>query len=218
MNAKRLPLGILLWAIGAIPPGAVAVDPKPPTVRQGPDIRGSAVEPGGGTIEAGRRGRSADVCTGSDCDECGTALAIGEGVWTSTTVGNSGIGTGDDTSCPPALPNTPIDEVDEWYRYTPTCTGTATASLCGSSYDTTLAVFDGCVSDVPGNGIVCDDDFCGIQSVVSWPVTSGTPYYVRVSGYLGATGSYSLKLTCTGPADPCGSDNVNSCCDCYEFI
>jgi hypothetical protein len=37
-----------------------------------------------------------------------------------------------------------INSPNVWYCYTATCTGCATISLAGSSFDTKLAVYDGC--------------------------------------------------------------------------
>ena len=49
-----------------------------------------------------------------------------------------------------------------WYSYTATCTGTATVSLCGSSFDTRLAVYNGdtCPPTDP-RMIAFNDDYCG---------------------------------------------------------
>ena len=93
---------------------------------------------------------------------------------------------------------------DVWYAYTPASSGSATISLCGSgtTYDSVIAVHSGCPGTL-GNSLACDDDACspGGPSQVSLPVTGGTTYSVRVTGWNGAAGSYSL--TVTGPA--CGS-------------
>ena len=40
-----------------------------------------------------------------------------------------------------------------WFCYTASCTGCATISLCGSSYDTKLAVYDGCSSTPDGSSL-----------------------------------------------------------------
>ena len=82
------------------------------------------------------------ACVGGGIgDECGDPIAIGDGVWAGTTADNTG-STGDDTTC------TFNDTIDEWYCYTATCTGTATASFCSgggsATFDTTLAVFSAC--------------------------------------------------------------------------
>lgn len=83
---------------------------------------------------------------------------------------------------------------DLWY--TVTGTGTAmTASLCGSSYDTQIDVYTGACGALTNIG-GCNDDFCGIQSQMTWASTLGVIYRIRVHGFNGSTGSFSLALSC----------------------
>ncbi len=122
-------------------------------------------------------------------DDCGDAIVIGDGVTPFTTVGSTGT---DITSC------TFNDTNDVWFEYVATCTGFATATTCGgASYDTALAAFSAC----GGAELACNDDACGLQSTISFPVTAGTSYWVRVSGYNGATGTGDLTLSCLDEAD-----------------
>jgi PKD repeat protein len=123
-----------------------------------------------------------DLCTGATTINCGNTMA-------GSTVGFGAdvapfCGTGDGTGG------------GIWYQSTATCTG-MTASLCaGSTFDTKLRVFSGtCGALVCVGGI---DDFCGLQSEVSWASTPGVTYYILVHGYGGSEGPYSLALTCTG--------------------
>ena len=62
-----------------------------------------------------------------------------------------------------------------WYVYTATLTGEVTISLCGSEYDTKLAVYSGS-SCYPSSGqlITCNDDACGLQSQAIVYVVAGT--------------------------------------------
>ena len=98
------------------------------------------------------------------------------------------------------------DESPEvWYRYTPASDGTLDVSLCGSSYDTVLSVHTGC----PGtedNELDCVDDACELQSEVSVDVRAGSTYSIRVSGYSGDVGDFTLTLS--GP--PCQSIDCNT--------
>ncbi|MCK4658278.1 MAG: trypsin-like peptidase domain-containing protein [Phycisphaerae bacterium] len=139
---------------------------------------------------------------GLEYDECDVCFEAGDGTHNGDTSDNTG-STGDDTSC------TPNDTIDEWICYTASCTGTATASLCGSDYDTSLAVFSACVS----GELACNDDACATQSEVSWEVTLGNTYYVRVSGYQGATGTYQLVLSCESDGSYCAASG-----GCDEYI
>ncbi|MBK9386005.1 MAG: hypothetical protein IPN34_14430 [Planctomycetes bacterium] len=85
---------------------------------------------------------------------------------------------------------------DIWFRWVATCTGTATADLCASSFDTVVEAFSGTCGALTSIG--CNDDFCGLQSTVSFPVTTGSTYLLRVGGYFGATGPVNLAMSCSG--------------------
>jgi hypothetical protein len=87
------------------------------------------------------------------------------------------------------------------YQWTPTEDGVATASLCGSSYDTVIHVQTPCC----GDDIVCNDDYvpCGLQSQVSWNATAGVDYYIIVSGFYTNCGAYTLSLTTPPPMGAC---------------
>lgn len=87
-----------------------------------------------------------------------------------------------------------------WYKITGNG-NTITASLCGSSYDTKIQLFSGatCAATTCVTG---NDDFCSLQSQISWASTSGLNYYIFVGGYSGATGNYSLAITCNIPTPP----------------
>jgi hypothetical protein len=93
---------------------------------------------------------------------------------------------------------------DNWYTIVGTG-GTIVASLCGggTSYDSKLDIYTGTCASL--TSVVCNDDFCGLQSEVSWLSTSGTIYYIRVHGFGGGTGAYSLVVTSPIPNDVCTS-------------
>jgi cysteine-rich repeat protein len=103
---------------------------------------------------------------------------------------------------------------DIWYCYTATCTGEATISLCGSGYDTKMAVYAGCdcpdPSGLPGRErpLACSDDDCGIgadnrQSRVLVNVTAGQSYMVRVGGFFGGDEQGEGRLTIRCGTDTC---------------
>lgn len=72
--------------------------------------------------------------------------------------------------------------------------GPMTASLCGSGFDTKIGVFTGsCGAFTCVTGA---DDFCGLQSQVSWTGTDGTTYYIYVTGFSSATGAFTLTTNC----------------------
>jgi hypothetical protein len=91
---------------------------------------------------------------------------------------------------------------DVFYSYTACLDGTISVSLCGSGYDTQLAIFN--ASHVE---LYCNDDFCGLQSEIdNIPVVSGQLYYIVVSGFYGSCGSYTMHVT--GPTCPVPADET----------
>jgi hypothetical protein len=88
-----------------------------------------------------------------------------------------------------------------WYCYTATCTGIAEVSLCGSYYDTKLAVYDGCGCAPVGLMLACNDDACGgpNQSEVYFPVVEGNSYLIEVGGWDVSIGFGVLSTSCYVP-------------------
>jgi hypothetical protein len=85
-----------------------------------------------------------------------------------------------------------------WYAYYPVCTGTATISLCGSFYDTKLAVYNGIGCSPYGSLLGCNDDYCGLASSLTVPVIFGHAYMIEIGGYNpGAYGQGLLTIHCT---------------------
>jgi subtilisin family serine protease len=84
-----------------------------------------------------------------------------------------------------------------WWRVTPTASGTMVLDTCGSTYDTTLAVYTGAAVNAL-TPVVANDDWCGGQSRVSFAATAGTTYRIAVAGWNGATGTVILNAAFTG--------------------
>ncbi|MCP4611838.1 MAG: hypothetical protein GY845_24310 [Planctomycetes bacterium] len=101
-----------------------------------------------------------------------------------------------------------------WYCYTATCSGTATASLCGSTFDTKIGVYYGCGSIPTSSDLIqCSDDFCGSQSEAAFPVTAGHSYLIEVGGYnILEFGSGVLNISCDDnpPFTPSNDDWFNA--------
>lgn len=98
---------------------------------------------------------------------------------------------------------------DIWFCYTATCNEVVVASLCGSDYDTKMAVYDGCACPSAGP-IGCSDDDCGQMgsgSRVVFPVLAGASYMIRVGGYQGRQGDGLITLFCE--SDP--NHGLNAC-------
>jgi hypothetical protein len=65
-------------------------------------------------------------------------------------------------------------------------------SLCGSSFDTKLEVYDSCAST---SYSFFNNNSCGLQSeIFIWSLSPGE-YYVKVEGHAGSFGDYTLQIT-----------------------
>jgi len=138
-------------------------------------------------------------------NNCASATVISNGVTPFTTIGATTDGP-TEPGCNFCCGDLQVNQ-DVWYKYTASCTGTATVSLCGSDYDTKVAVYAGGCPSGPGTAIACNDDaLCGaqstLQSLTTFPTTAGAIYTIRVGGYSTAFGSGSIDLSCA-PAAAC---------------
>jgi len=116
-------------------------------------------------------------------DECQNSIPLQLDVpYTGSTVNATGISV---STC------SEDDTLDVWFNYTPDETGTYQIDLCDSQFDTTLSVYNSC----DGNELVCNDDFCQLQSQVSIYLETGINYLIRVAGYRGAIGSYTILVS-----------------------
>ncbi|MCE2654639.1 MAG: hypothetical protein LW650_14695 [Planctomycetaceae bacterium] len=135
---------------------------------------------GGGGVAWGQTAQNA----------CGSAQLIVTGTtYSGSTVGS----TNDGSAC--------VSETapDVWYKYVPTA-GEAGAdvqvSLCtGTNYDSVVSIHTAC----GGPAIACNDDSCGTRSQLTFVPTAGQTYYIRVSGYQGATGTFGLRMSLPVP-------------------
>ena len=128
-------------------------------------------------------------------DECATAIALNNGQ------NGPYSSVGAFTSSPAWACASGANDV--WFSYAATGTGTMTVSLCNlAGWDTALQIFSGACSGLTSLG--CNDDSCATQSSLSVAVTAGQTYRIRVGGYNGATGSFSLTVTApaSAPAAP----------------
>lgn len=94
---------------------------------------------------------------------------------------------------------------DVWYDWTNGATGgSTTVSFCGAgnTYDTVVQVFD--TAACLGASLGCVDDFCGLQSQITFTAVPAGVYKIRVGGFNGATGSFSF--TVSPPVPPSGND------------
>jgi len=134
---------------------------------------------------------------GPENDDCADATPIGD--VTNLPFTTLGAGYDGGGSC--------LTSPNVWYCYTATCDGFATFSLCGSGYDTKMAVYDGCSCPV-GTQLGCNDDYCGLQSELRIAVTAGHQYLVEVGGYGSNSGTGILNVSCEG-GEPPENDNCS---------
>jgi hypothetical protein len=112
----------------------------------------------------------------------------------------------------------PTETVDEWYRYTATCTGTLTVETCGSSAptspDTNLAVYSqGLCPPSSGGPIACSTDAggtCGLGSKVEIDVVQGDSYTIRLADSAENAPQGNLKIACAQANCPAGTMTITS--------
>ena len=121
-----------------------------------------------------------DLCSGAIALTCGVTV-------TGTTTGATSDAV---PTCTTGLNTAP----GVWYKLD-NVSGSVTLSLCGSSFDTKIGVFTG-----PCGTFTCvagNDDFCSLQSQVTFTAVSGTTYYVLVTAFSTNSGAFTLVPTCT---------------------
>jgi hypothetical protein len=108
---------------------------------------------------------------------------------------------------------------EEYFAWTPQVSGRATASTCGSNFDTVLDVLgDSCPN---GNLLGCNDNttvWCygsTNTSLVDFDVVAGKTYFFAVDGAGTATGNVTLKVvapggTCASPFELGGGGSFSS--------
>ena len=94
-----------------------------------------------------------------------------------------------------------------WYSYTAYENVTITLSTCGSNMDTKIHVYGGSCGQGNLYCLVQNDDYCAMQSQVSFPVVAGETYLIRVGGFGSASGAFTLNVTC--------GDGQAGCTDYY---
>lgn len=90
-------------------------------------------------------------------------------------------------------------DADVWFTFTPALSGPVSVSTCGSQFDTKVAVYVGCPTG-DAQAIRCDDNTCGLQSLLEFAGTAGTTYWIRVAGAGGQLGDGTI--TASGPCPP----------------
>jgi hypothetical protein len=127
-------------------------------------------------------------------ETCAAATLIGVGTYSGTTAGATNDGDGGCGS----TASTP----DVWYKYIAPASQQLIVTTCSlAGWDTVLSLHSGC----PGNStnaLACNDDNCGVQSRITATLVAGQTYYIRVGGYNGATGPFSIDVSVAAPPPP----------------
>ncbi|MCH8215831.1 MAG: trypsin-like peptidase domain-containing protein [Planctomycetes bacterium] len=91
-------------------------------------------------------------------------------------------------------------DADVWYAFSPPTSGPYLIDLGGSSFDTILFVyFGGCRGALLDSD---DDGGPGSTSALVMDLEAGETYYIRITGFLGTTGQYSLRISAADPSVP----------------
>lgn len=187
----------------------------------------SGTDCGNGLIDPGEQCDDGNTDSGDGCDafcriepgppndRCFNAIPVAEGTLSFDTAGALTDGPDEVEACQTGEPIEVIGS-DVWYCYTASCSGNATVNLCESSFDTIVAVYDGCSCPTGESATGCSDSGCFAQSILNFPVTACNSYLVRVGGYLGEQGPASMTISCS--PDPIASDcNLNSIDDAVDI-
>lgn len=163
------------------------------TMMEGQDylirVGGYAGESGQGVLTI-----DAPICPSND--ECVNTVPVGDGETFFDTTGATTDGPSEPGICT-FFNNSQVSQ-DVWYCYTASCTGLVTVDLCNALYDTKVAVYEGCGCPAGASAIACNDDGCGLQSVLAFPGVAGNSYLVRIGGFREEEGPGSVFIACTG--------------------
>ncbi|MCB9916416.1 MAG: hypothetical protein H6828_14905 [Planctomycetes bacterium] len=108
---------------------------------------------------------------------------------------------------------------DLWFSWTADVTGDATVSTCaGATFDTKIAAYAG--SGCPAApALACNDDSCGLQSSMTFPVVAGTTYTLQIGTFSAATtagpASFDVAIAPTEPGSGfCFCDGTGAAAPC----
>lgn len=120
-----------------------------------------------------------------DNDECSTATLIASNYF-SETINPVGATTAVDDPTISCGGSVHLGSV--WYTFTPISNGTIDVDVCGSNYDTVLALWAGSCGSL--TAVDCNDDACATSrsSLTGVAVSVGTTYFIEVCGFDGGIG------------------------------
>ncbi len=142
-------------------------------------------------------------------DDCATPDTIaGEGTFAfDSTLATTGLEGQNETLCY-AFGSSAVNS-DIWFSWTASATGDVTVGACTSGFDTKIAAYPGGGCPTDGSALACNDDSCGLQSEISFPVTSGTAYMIQVGAFsTGGTGALDISIAVPANPDNCATPDV----------
>ena len=154
-------------------------------------------------------------------DDCSNADAI-SGVGTfpfnnqTATTGTEGQ---NEYSCY-AFGSSAIDN-DVWFSWTCPSNDTFQLETCNlTSTDTKIAVYSGSACPATGTVLVCNDDYCALQSQVIFTGTAGSTYMLQIGtfpGAAGGTGSFDMSVFQPLSNDDCSNPTAISGTGSFPF-
>ncbi len=144
---------------------------------------------------------------GTDCDTTDCPIAGAGDECSNAMIANNGSNPFETLTATPS-DNPPTDELcpgtyldwenspDVWFRYTANDSGLINITTCDpSSYDTSLALYAGtCENLVACNGDASGSSCQSYYSEIDYTVEAGSTYYIRIGGWLEATGTGTLTI------------------------
>lgn len=105
-------------------------------------------------------------------------------------------------------------EKDVWFLWTATCTNRIFVSTCDQSFvDTKIAVYQGAACPTADESLlVCNDDRCGLQTMLTFDAVNGQKYLIRIGSAPGqGGGAGKFRISC-GPPPSTNCPSTGSCC------
>lgn len=145
---------------------------------------------------------------------CDTAVPLSVGTSDSGTTVGAGTGLAGGTACGTTYTGAPV----VWYSVTGNGNMLTLSTCTGTAYDSKIFVFRQCGTPCSSSTLICvagNDDFCGLQSTVSFASVTGQIYKVALTGFGAGAGPYTISLAngaaASGVACP---PPKGACCTC----
>lgn len=152
------------------------------------------------------------IVVGDECDES-TEAFIGS-LYFTTVYATPSTPLPSESQCPGTYLEWGSNNPDVWMHWVATDDGIATFTTCdNTSFDTSMVLYETfCINQVACNGDAPDDDNCqNYHSVIEYPVTNGTVYYIRVGGWQGSSGEGTLTISLVGENDIAACCSMGAC-------